>query len=287
MSAGRVDPSASRAPAWWLVCWMELHELWIGGKALALFLVYVIVLAIGTYLSVSNSQMDFTPPKELVFSTLQNSIYVGVFVGVILGAESLSSGRDRGTLETLLLTPASRRQIIVGKFLAGFSPWPIALAVTIPYLAVLAHGDPILGPSVLWGVIMGSLLVLGFTGMGMLVSFWSNSNKTSSFISLTLYLIFLLPALLPGPAQKGLVGKFFQRANPLAANDEFMEKILVNNRTLHEFQSWLKGPVVFAVLISVLLFLYAGPRLRLQVGGGGKKPRRAPATLEPVQAPVT
>jgi ABC-2 type transport system permease protein len=266
---------------------MELQELWIGGKALALLLVYVVVLAIGAYVAVRNSQLDFIPPKELVFSTLQDSIYVGVFVGVVLGADSLSSGRDRGTLETLLLTPVSRRQIVVGKFLAGFSPWPAALAVTIPFLAVLAQGDGILGPGVFWGVLMGSLLVLGFTGLGMLVSFWSNSSKTSGFIGLTLYLMFLLPALLPGPAQKGMVGKFFQRVNPLAATDEFMEKILVNNRTLHEFRSWLTGPIVFAALIVALVFFYASPRLRLQVGRGGKKPRRPPAIPVPIRASAT
>jgi len=85
-------------------------------------------------------------------------------------------------------------------------------------------------------------------------------------VSLALYLLFLLPALLPGQAQKGLVGKFFQRANPLAAADEFLEKIVVNNRTLHEFGSWLKGPIVFSILVIALLLFYAGPRLRLQAG---------------------
>ena len=125
-----------------------------------------------------------------------------------------------------------------------------------------------MGHALAWVGIVGTLLVIGFTGLGMLVSFWSNSNRTSLFVSLTLYLLFLLPALLPGRAQKGLVGKFFQRSNPLAAADEFLEKILVNNRAVHDFSSWLKGPVVFPIIVIALLFLYAAPRLRLQAGGG-------------------
>jgi ABC-2 type transport system permease protein len=269
MNTRPVGSAGSHWPAWWLVCGRELHELWIGGKALTLLLAYTILVGVMSFVSVRNSQQDLIPPKELVFSSVQVSIYVGVFMGLILGADSLSGARERAGLETLLLTPASRFQIVVGKFLACVSPWPAALAVTVPCLAVLSQGDAIFGHALLWGGFIGTLLVLGFTGLGMLVSYWSNSNRTSFFVSLTLYLLFLLPALLPGRAQKGLVGKFFQRANPLAAADEFLEKILVNNRSLQDFQSWLQGPVVFPILVIGLLLLYAAPRLRLHAGTAG------------------
>ena len=170
-------------------------------------------------------------------------------------------------MESLLLTPASRTQIVAGKFLASMSPWPAAMVVTYPCLLVASQGDPILYPAIEWVGYVGSLLVFGFTGLAMLVSFWSTSNRTSLFISLSIYVLFLLPALLPGQAQKGLVGKFFQRSNPLAAADEFLEKVIVNNRSLHDYGSWLKGPYVFPIVVFVLLFLYAAPRLRLEAGG--------------------
>lgn len=232
-----------------------------------LLLVYTVVIGVTTFLMVSNSQLDMTPPKEMVWSTLQTCMYVGVFMGLLIGADTLSGARERSALETLLLTPASRTQIVLGKFLASMSPWPAAMAVTFPCLLVVSQGDPILGPALKWVGFVGSLLVIGFTGVGMLVSFWSNSNRTSLFISLSIYLLFLLPALLPGQAQKGLVGKFFQRSNPLAGADEFLEKVIVNNRSLHDYGSWLKGPFAFPIIVIVLLFVYAGPRLRLEAGG--------------------
>lgn len=267
MNADRIHRSGPGLWAWWVVCRRDLQEHWVGGRALMLLLVYTVVIGVLTYLMVSASQLDLTPPKEMVWSTLQTCMYVGVFMGLLIGADTLSGARDRAALETLLLTPASRTQIVLGKFLASMSPWPAAMAVTFPCLLVVAQGDPVLYPALKWVGFVGTLLVIGFTGVGMLVSFWSNSNRTSLFISLTIYLLFLLPALLPGPAQKGLVGKFFQRSNPLAGADEFLEKMIVNSRTLHEYGSWLKGPVVFPIIVIVLLFLYAGPRLRLQAGG--------------------
>ena len=260
--------AASRAPrlAWWVVCARDMHELWIGGKGLILLLVYTIVVGASSFVSVSNSQLDLIPAKEMVWTTLQTSVYVGVFMGVILGADCLSGARERARLETLLLTPASRTQIVVGKFLAAMSPWPLALAVSVPCLAVLAQGDAILGLALSWGILLGSLLVVGFTGLGMLVSFWCNSNRTSLFVSLTLYLLFLLPALLPGQAQKGLVGKFLQRSNPLAAADQFLERVVVNNALWRDWASWFKGPVAFFILVLALLLLYAAPGLRLEAG---------------------
>ena len=259
--------SAPSFGAWWVVCRRDLQELWVGGRALTLLLVYTIVIGVLTFLMVKSSQLDLTPPKEMVWSTLQTCMYVGVFMGLLIGADSLSGARDRELMETLLLTPASRTQIVLGKFLACLSPWPAALAVTFPCVLVVCQGEPILWPSLMWTAFIGTMLVVGFTGLGMLVSFWSNANRTSLFIGLSIYLLFLLPALLPGRAQKGLVGKFFQRSNPLAAADQLLERLIVNNQTLHTYGDWLQGPVVFLVVVIALLFVYAGPRLRLEAGG--------------------
>jgi ABC-type transport system involved in multi-copper enzyme maturation permease subunit len=266
---GRVAPANSRSPAWWIVFSTDLKELWVNGKALSLLLVFTIVIGVVSFISVVNSQIDLIPAKEMVFSILQLSMYVGVLMGLIIGADALSGARERAVLEPLLLTPASRGQIMAGKFLASVSPWPAAFAISVPCVVVLAQGDPSLGPALRWFAIIGSLVVVGFTGLGMFISFWCNSNRTSLFANLTVYLLFLLPALLPGPAQKGLVGKFLQRSNPLAAADELLEKLVVNNQSLHAYGSWLKGPVVFFVLVAALLLLYAGPRLRLEAGRAG------------------
>lgn len=254
--------------AWWVICRRDLQDLWIGGRALMLLLAYTVVIGVLTFLMVRSSQLDMTPPKEMVWSTLQICVYVGIFMGLLIGADSLSGARDRELMETLLLTPASRTQIVLGKFLASMSPWPAAIMVTLPCALVVAQGEPILWPSLQWTAFIGTMLVIGFAGLGMLVSFWSNANRTSLFISLSIYLLFLLPALLPGRAQKGLIGKFFQRTNPLAAADQLLERLIVNNQTLRTYGDWLQGPVVFLVVVILLLFAYAGPRLRLQAGGG-------------------
>ena len=163
-----VRPSAhavSTAPTWWVVFKRELADLWIGGKAPALLLIYSILLGILTYVLASNSDLSLVPPKEMVFETLRSALEMGLFLGLILGADSISGERERGTLESLLLTPTSRRQILAGKFLAALTPWPAAMAMSIPFYAVLSQGDDSFLPAVLWGLGVGTLLTIGWTGL--------------------------------------------------------------------------------------------------------------------------
>jgi ABC-type transport system involved in multi-copper enzyme maturation permease subunit len=257
---------------WWLVFQKELRDLWIGGKAMYLCLVLAAVLGGYAYIMARDSVLSLVPPPEMVYELLKAAMVAAVFVGLILGADTLSGDRERSTLEGLLLTPVSRRQLVVGKFFAAVSPGPVAWAIAIPYMKVLSQGDAVFGQAVFWAAVWYVLLVPAFTALGMFVGFWCNSNKTSMFVSLCIYLLFLLPTQLPGRAQGGFMGYLLQWVNPMAAERVFLSKILTNNRWLFDtygpgpLWSWGLSSVVFAVLIFGLLFWYASPALRLEGG---------------------
>ena len=269
-------PSGPASGAWWLVFKKELRDLWIGGKALYMCLILTLVLGGYSYIMARDSVLSLIPPTEMVYEMLKAAMVGAVFVALIIGADTLSGERERSTLEGLLLTPASRRQIVVGKFLAAISPGPVALVIALPYMKLLSQGDAVFGPAVFWGAAWAALLVPAYTALGMFVGFWCNSNRTSLFVSLCLYLLFLLPTQLPGRAQAGFMGTLAQWVNPMAAERVFLSKILTNNQHLTDtygvgpIWTWGLSTVVFTVVIFGLLFWYAGPGLRLE---GGKKIR--------------
>lgn len=270
VSVSKVRVSEKTSPSWWLVFKREIADLWIGGKALNLMLIYSLILGVMVYVYSFNSELSLIPPKEATYEMLKNAMSISLFIGLVIGADALSGERDRGTLESLLLTPTSRRQIMAGKFLAGLSQWPAAFLIALPFMKVLSQGDEVFPPAILWGAITGTMLAIGYTGVGMFVSFWSASNKTSYFISLGIYILFLVPAQLPGRAQTGAAGQFLQWVNPLAAVNHFLSKHLVNYRPVSEYWTWLESPAVFALLMFVLLFFYAAPGLRLEAGKKSK-----------------
>jgi ABC-type multidrug transport system permease subunit len=264
----RVEARRHRSPrgAWWVVFRQEAVELWVGGRAINLLILYSALLGLMTFLLATNSELSLIPPKEMVFLTLVNAISFGVFIGMIIGADGISGERERGTLEVLLLTPASRRQLVLGKLLAALTPWPAAYLISVPTLIVVSQGNHVLGQALWLGAILGTVLAIAFASFGLLVSIWSNSNKTSMFVTLAVWLLLFLLTQLPGEVQKGDFGYFVQRINPIQASSEFLEKVLVNNRTVAEKAPYLRSSEIAVVLIPLLLFLVAAPRLRLVAG---------------------
>jgi ABC-2 type transport system permease protein len=274
MSAGR-DPGGrtssdvrSSAPVWWLVFRRELADLWIGGKALNLLILFSVLMSITAFLLATNSELSLTPPRMMIVTTLQAAISFGLFIGLVIAAESFSGERERATLEPLLLAPAGRRQIVAGKYLAALSPWPVALLLSFPYVTILAQGDIALVPALLWATILGTLVAVVYTGFGMLVSIWSDSSRTSLFVSLLAYILSLLPAQLPGGFLASPVGAVIEATNPLEAARQFLLKGFVEVRPVEELWGLLYAPIALTVLVLAVVFLYAAPRLRLEATAG-------------------
>jgi len=258
-------------PAWWVICVRELRDLWIGGKALHLVLIYSVLLGLYSFLLASNAEVQLLPRKEMVLEMVKASIAVCLFIGLLIGADSICGERERATLEALLLTPASRRQVLLGKLLAAVSFWPVALAISIPYWAVLSKSDPVFGQALLWGTLLGTLLAPAVAGLGMLVSIWSNTNKGSMFVSLGLYLLMLIPTELARPGRTATAAELKRAAvylwiNPWDAAASFLGNIMVFGARTADVAYQLTLPVLFPVLVLGALFLYGHRGLKLEAG---------------------
>jgi ABC-type transport system involved in multi-copper enzyme maturation permease subunit len=256
-------PSRPAALGWVVVTLRELSALWRGGRLLILLIPFSMVLSAMSYLLATNNELNLIPPKEMVLLVLQTALAVSILISLIIGANAVSGMRENGTLETLLVTPVSRRQIILGKYLAALSPWPVIWAICIPYSALLAPDVQFLWYSLFVLALVGTLLVLLSAGFGLLVSIYSNSNKSSLSISLVVLLLSLSFTQLPGTTQTGNIGRLFKRINPMESSWHFMEKVLVNNRTIAEMTSftgpegnWLLSPLLLTGLVLLLLFAH-------------------------------
>ncbi len=268
------------SPVWRIVFWRELRDQWVGGKALVMILIYTLLLGIYAYLFASNSELQLLPLKQMVLEIVKAAVFVGLFICLIVGADSVSGERERATLEGLLLTPTSRRQIVVGKFLSALSPWPAALAVAIPYWVVLSKGDVALGHALVWGPIMGTLLAPAFAGIGMLVSVWCNTNKSSMLLSIGVYLLLILPSQYSGlstvtqSTQATDLSNLFQLLNPLGAANRLLNDSIVLSAPADRLWLWTTTPLLFPVLVLAVLFVYVGPGLQLE--GGVRRLRARP-----------
>ena len=263
MSAVR-DRTAT-APVWRIVTGRELRDLWLTGRGLPLMVGYTVLLSVTSYLTASNRALNFLEQRETVGLTLQIAVAVGALLVLVTAADAISGERDRGTLETLLLAPAPRRALVVGKWVSSLSLWAVAFVASVPYVWYLGRGTRVTAAALVGGLVVGGLLAL-FTGaLGLLLSVASSSSRVS--LSAGLFLLFALfaPTQLPTGAQQSWFGDLLLRIDPFTAGLRYLGKLTVNGHGPMEDVGWLVGPVALAVLVPAVLFV-VGERLALRPG---------------------
>ncbi len=257
-------PGAEAAtPPWRAVAGQEGRDLWVGGRGPVLAVSFAVLLSLVTYLVATNKVLNYLEQRETVGLLLQVAVGVGVLVTMVVCADAISGERERGTLESLLLTPAPRRQLAVGKLLAALSLWLACLAVTAPYVWVLGQGVSLIGPALGLGALVGSLLAVGLAGLGLIVSGVSGSNRVSLSVGFFLLLALFAPTQLPASAQQGRLGDLFIRLNPVAAGEHYLGAVLVTGHGWTRDLSYLAAPALAAGLAVAVVVLAAERLLRL------------------------
>jgi ABC-2 type transport system permease protein len=251
---------------WSIVARQELRDLWLGGRALGLLFAFSLLLSVITYLTATNSLLNFLEQRESVNLTLQIGVAVGALLILLMTADAFSGERERGTLESLLLAPVRRIDLVAGKGIAALSIWLAAFVLAVPYLWFLARGVGVVRVALVGGFVVGSLLALFLAGFGLLVSSLAPSNRVSLSVSLFVLLAVFAPTQLPAGAQQGWAGDLFIRIDPFSAGLHYLGKIVVDGRSASEDISWLISPIVAAVL-GTLLALCASRFVTLRGGG--------------------
>lgn len=254
------------APGWVVVTGQELRDLWLGGRGLWLSVAFSLLLSVIAYLVATNTALNFLEHRESVNLVLQVAIAVGGLLTLLAAADAVSGERERGTLESVLLSPVPRSQIAAGKVLAPLSLWVAACAITVPYAWFLGRGVGIVGEAFVTGAVVGTLLALFLASVGLIVSLFAGSNRVSLSLSLFFLLALFAPTQLPSNAQQGWAGDLLLRVNPLTAGEHYVGKILVSGHAWGDDLSWLVSPLIAAVVFPVAAILL-GVRF-MQLRGG-------------------
>jgi ABC-2 type transport system permease protein len=214
----------------------------------------------------TNTALNFLEQRESVNLALQVAIAVGALLALLAAADAVSGERERGTLESLLLTPISRLQLTAGKLFAALSLWLAALAIAVPYVWFLGRGISVVGNALLTGLVVGTLLAVFLTSVGIVVSVFATSNRFSLSVSLFALLALFAPTQLPSNAQSGWIGDLLLRVNPITSGEHYVGKIIVDNHAWSEDASWLIAPAVAAVVFPVAACLLGARFVRLRGG---------------------
>jgi ABC-2 type transport system permease protein len=248
---------------WTIVGEQELRNLWLGGRGLLLSFGFSLLLSVIAYLVATNTELNFLEQRESVSLTVQVAVGVGSLLALLAAADAFSGERERGTLESLLVTPASRLHLTGGKLLAALSLWLAAFAITTPYVWFLGRGVEITGNALIAGLLIGSLLAVSLASLGVIISVLTRSNRMSLSLSLFLLLALFAPTQLPASAHKGWAGDLLFHVNPVTAGEHYIGKVVIDGHGWSVDASWLISPLAAAAVLALVALLVGGRFLRL------------------------
>ncbi|MFI5894598.1 ABC transporter permease [Actinoplanes sp. NPDC051513] len=237
----------------WIVAGRELRELWCGGRGPLLLLAFSVLLSVITYLAATNQVLNFLEQREAVNLVLKVAIAVGALVTLVLAADGVSGERERATLEALLVTPARRPGILLGKWLAAMSWWFAGYAIVLPYLWVLGRGVSAAWPAIYSGLLAGTILAAALSLLALLISCLATTNRTSLGASLLLLLALFAPTQLPRGLPQSWFGDLLSWLNPVSAALRFAGDVVVTGHAWNHPLGLLLSPALIAVLAAVAL----------------------------------
>ena len=250
-----------RQSGWVLVAEQETRDLWTSGRGLILLFLFSILLSGVTYLTSTNQALNFLEQRESVNLVLQLAVAVGVLVTLVVSADGISGERERGTLESLLVTPISRRSIIAGKLIAALTMWFATFGITIPYVWVrwLATWES-WAEALALGFLVGTLVAIGLGSVGLLIS--GNAQLEQDQHCGQHLLVVDLVRTDPA-AQRPAAGRVLRRllrANPVASALAYISSVLVEGQSWTEDLVLLITPLLTAIIAGGALVL-GGERL--------------------------
>ncbi|MGI9607935.1 MAG: ABC transporter permease [Acidimicrobiales bacterium] len=252
-----------RSVPWRVVVGEELRELWLGPRGLTVVFAFSIVLSAMAYLASVDAGINLLDARESVGIVVQLAIALGTLAALVISADAIAGERERGTLEALLVTPAPRRHIVIGKLLAATTVWVAALIVALPYVAVMADGVGVVADGVIVLVVVGGLVAAALTALGLAISSFAMSNRVSLAMSVTALLILAAPSQLPSVKASGTIGTILVRANPVSAGLRVADRVLVKQQPWDAQLSLLLSPLIATVVFTAIAVALAS---RLELG---------------------
>ena len=259
-------PAAERgAPAVGIVAGQELRDLWLGGRALLMILGFSVLLSVIAYLTATNTALNFLEQRESVSLTLQVAIGVGSLLALLVAADTFSGERERGTLESLLLTPAVEAADHRREAACGAVSVVRGLPRDDPVRLVPRPGrrsDRGRAPHRLRRWYPARDLP---ASLGLVISVFAGSNRVSLSLSLLILLALFAPTQLPAGAQKGW-GETLLYFIPVTAGERYVSRIVVDGHPWDQDLTWLISSIVAAVVFAVLALVVGSRFVHLRGG---------------------
>ena len=185
-----------------------------------------------------------------------------LFAGAMsLGADSIAGEKERGTMASMLLSPISRGEIVIGKLVSlsilsiiSAAVYAVSMIVTLPN-TLASDADIKISFSVsqiVMLLIIMAVMVYLYVALVAFLSVLAKSVKEASTYVTPVYMIVLIAGMIT-MFQAGKEKPFFAYAIPVYGNALAIQNLMTNELTLSQFGMSIAGTAIIAVIMTVCM----------------------------------
>tara|TARA_R110002096_G_scaffold370886_1_gene564358 strand:- start:1011 stop:1763 length:753 start_codon:yes stop_codon:yes gene_type:complete len=215
-----------------LIARKEGGDLLLSLRGLGWLLTMAVVLSVFGLLLVSNSELSLLDNAQVVYDMGGIVTALGALLAVVVGTDAVAGERERGTLVPLLLTPASRNNILLGKLGGQAIAWAVMYAIALPYFWAVGSTGQNLVDGAVSVALLGTPVVLGFGFLAMGLGARLDSARSSLLTGLIVLLLSASPLLLGPSLRQSAIGRAFDAVNPFSGALNAYDAVIIDSQSI-------------------------------------------------------
>jgi ABC-type transport system involved in multi-copper enzyme maturation permease subunit len=216
----------------YLIARKEAGELLLSLRGLTWLMAVAIALSAFGLLLVSNTELSLLDNAQVVYDMTGIVTALGALLALIVGIDAVAGERERGSLVPLLLTPASRTAILMGKLGGVAIAWTVMYALSLPYLWAIGSTGQNMVDGMLVSALLGTPVVLTFGFFGMGLGSRTGSARTAMLAGLVTLVLSASPLLLGPSLRQSAIGRMFDAVNPFSAAVNAYDAIIIDSQSI-------------------------------------------------------
>ena len=231
-------------------------------RTVVMFMFVCILMSVYSILLISNTEMSLLDNAHAAYMLTTLVLIISLLVILLLGSDGIAGERERGTLETLLLSPATGRSILASKLFAVLFIWLILFGLSLPYLWAIAGNGQNLVAAIIALLVTGSLCVTIVGGISLILSMKFKTVKGAIFTSMTAFLLLVSPAILGSSLRKNAIGRFVDAIDPIMGAINTLDSVIIDSQGI-SFQLFRLGVMLFYTILVLTSLYYISRKVEL------------------------
>jgi len=216
----------------YLIARKETGELLLDIRGLLWLMAVTIVLSAFSLLLVGSTELSLLDNAQVVYDMTAIVTALGCLLALIVGVDTVAGERERGSLVPLLLTPAPRGSILMGKLSGVAIAWAVIYVLSLPYLWAVGSTGQNMGQGMLITALLGTPVVLMVGFLGISLGSRADSARTALLTGLVTLVLSASPVLLGPSLRQSAIGRMFDAVNPFSAAVSAYDAVIIDSQSI-------------------------------------------------------